>query len=58
MLTVTAPLLWRSRYSPYAFTYRHSGLVSCGVDYTPYAFTYHNSGLVPGYGICSDQDPA
>jgi len=38
------------RYTPYAFTYRHSGLVSCDVDYTPYAFTYRNSGLVPGYG--------
>jgi len=38
------------RYTPYAFTYRHSGLVAGGVDYTPYAFTYRNSGLVPGYG--------
>ncbi len=37
------------RYTPYAFTYRSSGLVSCGVDYTPYAFTYNKSGLVPGY---------
>lgn len=41
------------RYTPYAFTYRHSGLVSCDVDYTPYAFTYRNSGLVPGYGTHS-----
>ena len=40
------------RYSPYAFNYRHSGLVS-GVDYTPYAYTYRNSGLVPGYGLSS-----
>lgn len=41
------------RYTPYAFTYRSSGLVSCGVDYTPYAFTYRKSGLVPGYeGTC------
>lgn len=38
------------RYTPYAFTYRNSGLVPAGVDYTPYAFTYRNSGLVPGYG--------
>ncbi|MGE5294709.1 MAG: hypothetical protein ACM3VT_07760 [Solirubrobacterales bacterium] len=38
------------RYTPYALTYQHSGLVS-GVDYTPYAFTYRSSGLVPGYGI-------
>lgn len=42
------------RYTPYAFTYRHSGLVSGCVDYTPYAFTYRNSGLVPGYGTYSD----
>ncbi len=41
------------RYTPYAFTYRNSGLVPCGVDYTPYAFTYRNSGLVPGYGTSS-----
>lgn len=41
------------RYTPYAFTYRSSGLVSCGVDYTPYALTYRKSGLVPGYeGTC------
>lgn len=41
------------RYSPYAFSYRHSGLVPAGVDYTPYALTYHQSGLVQGYGTCS-----
>jgi len=41
------------RYTPYAFSYRHSGLVSGYVDYTPYALTYRNSGLVPGYGVCS-----
>jgi len=41
------------RYTPYAFTYRSSGLVSCGTDYTPYAYTYRKSGLVPGYqGSC------
>ncbi len=44
------------RYTPYAFTYRNSGLVPCGVDYTPYAFTYRNSGLVPGYGTSSRYD--
>lgn len=42
------------RYSPYALTYRHSGLISGYVDYTPYAYTYRNSGLVPGYGVCYD----
>jgi hypothetical protein len=41
------------RYTPYAFTYRNSGLVSCDVDYTPYALTYRNSGLVPGYASSS-----
>ena len=40
------------RYTPYALTYRHSGLVSGYVDYTPYAYTYRKSGLVPGYGVC------
>jgi hypothetical protein len=40
------------RYSPYAFSYRSSGLVPCEVEYTPYAFSYRNSGLVYGYGIC------
>lgn len=42
------------RYTPYAFSYRHSGLVSACAEYTPYAFSYRQSGLVPGYGICSD----
>jgi len=41
------------RYSPYALSYHHSGLVPCGVEYTPYAFNYRNSGLVPGYGVCN-----
>ena len=41
------------RYSPYAFTYRSSGLVSCAAEYTPYAFTYRHSGLVQGYGVYS-----
>jgi hypothetical protein len=40
------------RYTPYAFSYRNSGLVSGFVNYTPYAFTYRSSGLVPGYGVC------
>ncbi len=42
------------RYSPYALSYRHSGLVYGGVDYTPYALSYPSSGLVPGYGVCAD----
>jgi hypothetical protein len=40
------------RYSPYALSYRSSGLVPCGVEYTPYALSYRSSGLVCGYGIC------
>jgi hypothetical protein len=40
------------RYSPYAFSYRHSGLVPGYVNYTPYALSYRSSGLVPGYGVC------
>ncbi len=38
------------RYSPYAFTYRSSGLVPCAAEYTPYALNYRHSGLVEGYG--------
>jgi hypothetical protein len=34
------------RYSPYALSYEHSGLVPSGVDYSPYALTYGRSGLV------------
>jgi hypothetical protein len=40
------------RYSPYALSYRHSGLVDGSVAYTPYALSYRNSGLVEGYGVC------
>jgi len=42
------------RYSPYALSYRSSGLVSGCVDYTPYALDYRSSGLVSGYGVYSD----
>lgn len=42
------------RYSPYALSYRGSGLVSGCVDYTPYALNYRSSGLVSGYGTCSE----
>jgi hypothetical protein len=34
------------RYSPYAFSYRSSGLIPGGVRYSPYAFTPGQSGLV------------
>jgi hypothetical protein len=38
-----APMLYRTRYSPYAFSYKHtSGLIPGGLRYSPYA-----SGLVP-----------
>lgn len=36
----------RIRYSPYAFNYRHSGLVPGNVRYSPYASNYRHSGLV------------
>jgi hypothetical protein len=42
------------RYSPYALSYRNSGLVPGDVQYTPYALSYRNSGLVEGYGVCPE----
>ncbi|MCU0915535.1 MAG: hypothetical protein MUC88_13350 [Planctomycetes bacterium] len=33
-------------YSPYALSYRGSGLVPGYVDYSPYAFNYRHSGLI------------
>lgn len=33
-------------YSPYAFSYNHSGLVPANLRYSPYAFSYGYSGLV------------
>lgn len=36
----------RIRYSPYAFSYRNSGLIPGGLKYSPYAFNYRHSGLV------------
>lgn len=42
-----SPVRHRVRWSPYAFTYKKSGLVPGYVKYCPYAFTYkHPSGLV------------
>jgi len=37
---------YRVRYSPYAFSYNHSGLIPGGLRYSPYAFGRGNSGLV------------
>ena len=37
--------LYRTRYHPYAFSYRNSGLIPGGLRYHPYAFNYHRSGL-------------
>ena len=42
------------RYSPYAHTYGHSGLVPYWVRYSPYAHTYqHPSGLVNDYACAT-----
>lgn len=40
------PLRYRVRYSPYAFDYHHSGLISGCIRYSPYAFGIKSSGLV------------
>ena len=41
-------LRYRTRYSPYAFSYKYpSGLVSGELGYSPYAFGRKSSGLVP-----------
>lgn len=37
----------RTRYSPYAFSYRSSGLIPGNVGYSPYANAYRSSGLIP-----------
>jgi len=42
------PLRYRTRYSPYAFSYKYpSGLISGELRYSPYAFGYGRSGLIP-----------
>lgn len=42
------PVRYRTRYSPYAFSYKHpSGLIPGYLGYSPYAFGYRSSGLVP-----------
>jgi len=45
------PVRFRTRYSPYAFSYNHpSGLICGDLQYSPYAFSYnYPSGLVPYY---------
>lgn len=37
---------YRTRWSPYAFTHKTSGLISGHYSYSPYAFTHKNSGLI------------
>jgi hypothetical protein len=41
-------------YSPYALSYRSSGLIDRDLEYSPYAFSYKNSGLVSKYGYTSN----
>jgi len=38
---------YRTRWSPYAFTYKTSGLISGDYSYSPYAFTHKSNGLIP-----------
>lgn len=40
---------YRIQYSPYVFSYTHTGLVPGGLDYSPYAVSYCGTGLVPEY---------
>lgn len=43
-------LRYRTRYSPYAFSYKYpSGLISGELRYTPYASSYRHSGLIPDW---------
>lgn len=37
---------YRTRWSPYAFTHKSSGLISGHYSYSPYAFTHKSSGLI------------
>lgn len=41
------PFRSRTRFSPYAFNYRSSGLIPGNVRYSPYACGYRSNGLVP-----------
>jgi hypothetical protein len=45
------PYRFRTRYSPYAFSYKHpSGLICGELEYSPYTFSHkHPSGLIPYY---------
>lgn len=40
-------LRYRTRWSPYAFSHKRSGLISGYYGYSPYAFSFKNSGLIP-----------
>lgn len=44
--TYYVPARYRVHYSPYALSYRHSGLVPGGLDYSLHAVSYRRSGLV------------
>ncbi len=37
---------YRTRWSPYAFTHKRSGLISGYYGYSPYAFSHKNSGII------------
>jgi hypothetical protein len=37
---------YRTRWSPYAFSHKRSGLISGHYGYSPYAFSHKNSGIV------------
>jgi len=37
---------YRTRWSPYAFSHKNSGLISGHYSYSPYAFNHKNSGLI------------
>lgn len=40
-------LRYRTRWSPYAFSHKRSGLISGYYGYSPYAFSHKSSGLIP-----------
>ena len=54
-ITYHVPYRFRTRYSPYAFSYKHpSGLICGELEFSPYAFSQkHPSGLVPYYFLYS-----
>ncbi|MHC4726690.1 MAG: hypothetical protein ACYS17_05620 [Planctomycetota bacterium] len=42
----TTSVRYRTRWSPYAFSHKRSGLISGYYGYSPYAFSHKNSGFV------------